>query len=379
MSNKEINIVKVENDGQRNIFINFAYEHYKDEPNWVPPLRFDVRNTMDKKKNPLYKHVDMEQWLAYKDGELVGRIAGIVNHAHNEFHKDKVGFFGYFECINDKDVSRKLFDKAAEYVKSKGMDTIRGPVNPTTNDECGLLIDAFDKPNVILMPYNFKYYADLIEDYGFTKAKDLYALWIPSTVINLPVMDKLNRISDMILKREDLVVRKVNMKDFKNEVQRVREVYNNAWSDNWGFVPMKEEEFNYIAGNLKMIVDPNFVFFVEKRDTGETIGFSLSLPDTNQAITGLNGKLFPFGIFRYLRQKKNINRLRVIIMGVKHEYQKKGIDAVFYRDTIVEGNRKGVEGAEISWVLEDNMVMMQTVINMSAKIYKTYRIYDKTV
>jgi hypothetical protein len=257
------------------------------------------------------------------------------------------------------------------------MDTLRGPVNPSTNDECGLLTDAFDKPNVLLMPYNFKYYVNLLEGYGLKKEKDLYALWIPAEVINSPVMDKFNRISDMILKREDLMIRKVNMKDFHNEVQRVREVYNDAWEDNWGFVPMTEEEFNFIAGNLKMIVDPDYVYFAVKKDTDETVGFSLSLPDANQATIGLNGKLFPFGFIKFLLQKKKINRVRVIIMGVKKEYQKKGIDAVFYRDTIVTGNKKGVEGAEISWVLEDNMEMMQTALNMGSKIYKTYRMYDK--
>lgn len=374
-----INIVEVDNEALKAKFINFPYELYKNEPNWVPPLRFDVKNNLDTKKNPLYTHTKIKLWLAFRDGKIVGRIAAIINDAHNNFHKDKVGFFGFFESINDKNVASLLFDKAAEYLKNNGMDTMRGPVNPTTNDECALLIDAFDQPNVLLMTYNFKYYADLLEQYGLHKAKDLYALWIPSEVIHDPIMEKLNRISDMILKREDLEIRKVDMKDFDNEVQRVREVYNDAWETNWGFVPMSKEEFEFIAKNLKMIVDPDYVYFAIKKSTGETIGFSLSLPDNNQAIVGLNGKLFPFGIFKFLAQRKKINRLRVIIMGVKKQYQKKGIDAVFYRDTIVMGNKKKVTGAEISWVLEDNMVMMQSALNMGAYIYKTYRIYDKKI
>lgn len=377
MSSSEINLVKVDNQSLKNQFINFPYKLYKDEPNWVPPLRFDVRNNLDTEKNPLYDHTKIEMWLAFRDSEVVGRIAGIINKAHNDFHNDKVGFFGFFECINDQKVANMLFDKAAEFSKANGMDTLRGPVNPSTNDECGLLMDAYDQPNVMLMPYNFKYYVNLLEGYGLQKEKDLYALWIPAEVINHPVMEKFNRISDMILKREDLVIRKVNMKDFNNEVQRVREVYNDAWADNWGFVPMTEAEFMFIAKNLKLAVDPNFVYFAEKKGTGETIGFSLSLPDNNQAIVGMNGKLFPFGIFKFLMQKKKIDQLRVIIMGVKKEYQKKGIDAVFYRDTIVNGNKRGVRGAEISWVLEDNMVMMQTALNMGAEVYKTYRIFDK--
>lgn len=375
----DINIVEVDNESLKGKFINFPYELYKNEPNWVPPLRFDVKNNLDTKKNPLYHHTEIKLWLAFIDGKIVGRIAGIINKAHNDFHKDKVGFFGFFECINDQKVADLLLDKAAGYCKERGMDTLRGPVNPSTNDECGLLIDAFDQPNVMLMTYNFKYYIDLFENYGLKKAKDLYALWVPAEVINLPVMDKFNRISDMILKREDLEIRKVNMKDFNNEVQRVREVYNDAWQDNWGFVPMTEEEFMFIAKNLKMVVDPDVIYFAVKKSTGETIGFSLALPDNNQAIMGLNGKLFPFGIFKFLAQRKKIDRLRVIIMGVKQAYQKKGIDAVFYRDTIVTGNKKRVKGAEVSWILEDNMPMMQTALNMGAHIYKTYRIYDKEI
>lgn len=375
----DINIVEVDNESLKGKFINFPYELYKNEPNWVPPLRFDVKNNLDTKKNPLYHHTEIKLWLAFIDGKIVGRIAGIINKAHNDFHKDKVGFFGFFECINDQKVADLLLDKAAGYCKERGMDTLRGPVNPSTNDECGLLIDAFDQPNVMLMTYNFKYYIDLFENYGLKKAKDLYALWVPAEVINLPVMDKFNRISDMILKREDLEIRKVNMKDFNNEVQRVREVYNDAWQDNWGFVPMTEEEFMFIAKNLKMVVDPDVIYFAVKKSTGETIGFSLALPDNNQAIMGLNGRLFPFGIFKFLAQRKKIDRLRVIIMGVKQAYQKKGIDAVFYRDTIVTGNKKRVKGAEVSWILEDNMPMMQTALNMGAHIYKTYRIYDKEI
>jgi len=374
--NNNIEVQTVESESDKNKFIEFPYKLYSNEKNWVEPLRFDVKNNLNEKKNPFYKHSKIKLWLARKDGEIIGRIAGIINDAHNEFYSDKVGFFGFFECINDKNVSRILFDKASEFVKQNGMDTLRGPVNPSTNDECGLLVDGFDSPPVMLMPYNPKYYIDLYEDYGLVKEKDLLALWISKDVIkDEKMMDKLNRISDMIIKKENLTIRNVNMKDFKNEVQRVREVYNNAWQDNWGFVPMTEEEFNFIAANLKLAVDPAFVEFAEIE--GKPIGFSLALPDINQAIKGLNGKLFPFGVFKFLANKKKIDQLRVIIMGVKKEYHKKGIDAVFYRDIIKAGNTGKLKGAEISWVLEDNFAMKQTAEKLGAKVYKTYRIYDK--
>lgn len=374
--NNNIEILQAESESDKNKFIEFPYKLYANAENWVEPLRFDVKNNLNVKKNPFYQHAKIKLWLAKKDGEIVGRIAGIINSAHNKFYNDKVGFFGFFECIDDKNVSKQLFDKAMEFIKENGMDTLRGPVNPSTNDECGLLVEGFDSPPVMLMPYNPKYYIDLYEDYGLIKAKDLLALWISKDVVkDEKMMDKLNRISDMIIKKENLTIRNVNMKDFKNEVQKVREVYNNAWQDNWGFVPMSEEEFNFIAANLKLAVDPAYVEFAEI--DGKPIGFSLAIPDINQAIKGLNGKLFPFGIFKFLANKKKIDQLRVIIMGVKKEYHKKGIDAVFYRNIIKAGNKGNIRGAEISWVLEDNLAMKQTAEKLGARVYKTYRIYDK--
>ncbi len=377
---ENIEIQTVETESDKNKFIEFPYQFYKNnnDRNWVEPLRFDVKNNLNEKKNPFYQHSKLKLWIAKKDGKIAGRIAGIINDNHNKFHNDKVGFFGFFECINDKKISKQLFDKAMEFSKENGMDTLRGPMNPSTNDECGLLIDGFDKPPVMLMTYNPEYYIKLYEDYGFEKAKDLLALWIDRDVIkNEQMMSKLKRISEMILKKENLTIRKVNLKDFKNEVQRVREVFNDAWEMNWGFVPMTEEEFNFIAGNLKLAVDPMYVEFAEI--DGKTVGFSLALPDVNQAIKGLNGKLFPTGVFKFLMNKKKINQLRVIIMGIKKDYQKKGIDAIFYRDIIRDANSRGIKGAEISWVLEDNYAMKQTAEKLGAKVYKTYRIYDKKI
>ncbi|HMS65654.1 MAG TPA: N-acetyltransferase [Ignavibacteria bacterium] len=377
MSNN-IEIKLVESESEKKKFIEFPYEFYKDYKNWVEPLRFDVQNNLNVKKNPFYQHSKLKLWLAKKDGKIVGRIAGIINSEHNDFYKDKTGFFGFFECINDKSVSKMLFDKAMEFAKENGMDTLRGPVNPSMNDECGLLIDGFDKPPVMLMPYNPEYYISLYEDYGLAKAKDLLAFWISKDVgKDEKMMSKLDRISEMIIKKENLVIRNVNMKDFANEVQKVREVYNNAWEENWGFVPMTVDEFKFIAANLKLAVDPAYVEFAEVN--GVPVAFSLALPDVNQAIKGINGKLFPFGVFKFLKNKKKIDQLRVIIMGVKKEYQKKGIDAIFYRNIIKAANRKGIKGAEISWILEDNFAMKQTAEKLGAKVYKTYRMYDKTI
>ncbi|MGH2575445.1 MAG: N-acetyltransferase, partial [Ignavibacteria bacterium] len=202
--------------------------------------------------------------------------------------------------------------------------------------------------------------------------------YIPAEVIkNEKMMSKLERMADIIKSRQDIVTRKLKLKDLSNEVRKIEEIYNNAWEMNWGFVPMTSEEFDYVANTLKAVVDPDFVIFAEVN--GVPAGFSLSLPDINQVLKRLNGKLFPFGIFKFISGKKKINLLRVIIMGVKKEFQKKGIDSVFYLETIKEGNRKGYKGAEISWVLEDNTLMKQTAEKLGAHIYKTYRIYSKNI
>ncbi len=371
-----VTIRKVENEKDRMEFIKLPWEIYKNDKYWVPPLIFDVRNNLNPKKNPFFQHSEVQLFLAENDGKLVGRIAAIKNNNHNNFHHDKTGFFGFFETIDDEEVSNLLLNTACNWCKDKGFDTILGPVNPSTNDECGLLIDGFDSSPVMLMTYNPKHYIDKIEKFGFEKAKDLYAYYIPASVINNEkMMAKLERMSNMIKSRSDITLRKLNMKKLTQDVREIENIYNSAWEDNWGFVPLTSAEFDYMAGTLKAVVDPDFVIFAEVG--GVPAGFTLSLPDINQVLKKLNGRLFPFGIFKFLAGKKKIDLVRVIIMGVKPEFQKKGIDSVFYLETIKEGNRKGYKGGEISWVLEDNVMMNQTAVKLGAHVYKTYRIYSK--
>ncbi len=373
-----IKVRKVENETDRMKFIKLPWELYKGDPFWVPPLIFDVRKNLDPKKNPFFKHSEIDLFLAEKDGKLAGRIAAIKNDNHNNFHKDKAGFFGFFESIDDEDVSDMLFETACDWVKGKGFDEIIGPVNPSTNDECGLLVDGFDSSPVFLMTYNPRHYVQKIENFGFEKAKDLFAYYIPSEVIkNDKMMAKLERMSELIKKRSDITTHIVNMKDLKNEVRRIEEIYNSAWESNWGFVPITTDEFDFLAESLKMIVDPDLVIFAEV--AGKPAGFTLALPDFNQILKKINGRLLPFGFLKILTGKKKIDFLRVIIMGVKPEYQKKAIDSVFYLETIKAGNRNGYTGAEISWVLEDNMPMRMTAEKLGAWIYKTYRIYRKSL
>lgn len=378
MSNTEVVINKVKNEAEKDKFIKFPWKIYKGDENWVPPLLFDVKKNLDTKRNPFYKHSEIELFLAYRNGEICGRIAAITNEHHNKFHNDKAGFFGFFESVNDPSVSNELFKSAEGFLKSKGKDTMRGPVNPSTNDEVGLLIKGYDKPPVILMTYNPQYYTALTENYGFTKAKDIYAYLVNESVSkDEKIMGKLRRVSDIVQKKEKIKIRTMDLSDFKNELKRVKEVYNNAWSYNWGFVPMTDEEFDFLSESLKPIVDKDLVYFAEVNS--KPVAFSLAIPDMNIVFKKINGRIFPFGIIKILLGRKKIHRIRLITLGVIPEYQKKGIEAIFIKNTIENGMSKGYNQAEISWILEDNIPMVQTAKNLGADQYKTYRIYDKTI
>ena len=378
MSNTEVVINKVKNEAEKDKFIKFPWKIYKGDENWVPPLLFDVKKNLDTKRNPFYKHSEIELFLAYRNGEICGRIAAITNEHHNKFHNDKAGFFGFFESVNDPSVSNELFKAAEGFLKSKGKDTMRGPVNPSTNDEVGLLIKGYDKPPVILMTYNPQYYTALTENSGFTKAKDIYAYLVNESVSkDEKIMGKLRRVSDIVQKKEKIKIRTMDLSDFKNELKRVKEVYNNAWSYNWGFVPMTDEEFDYLSESLKPIVDKDLVYFAEVNS--KPVAFSLAIPDMNIVFKKINGRIFPFGIIKILLGRKKIHRIRLITLGVIPEYQKKGIEAIFIKNTIENGMSIGYNQAEISWILEDNIPMVQTAINLGADQYKTYRIYDKTI
>ena len=372
-------IKAVDNEVDKMRFIKFPWDIYKGDDNWVPPIIYDVRKNLDTVKNPFYTHARIQLFLALDGKTIVGRIAAIINDNHNKKYNDKVGFFGYFECINSKEVSVALFEAAGNWLKENGMDTIRGPINLSVNDEVGLLVDGYDSPAVLLMMYNPRYYEKLILDYGFIQAKEMYAYIFGEEQIkvNPKSIQKLERVADIVVKRDNIKIRKIVLKDLENELLKVMKVYNSAWIDNWGSVQMTAEEFKFVAASLKPLVDADIVYFAEVN--GEPVGFSLSMPDWNKIFKNLNGKLFPFGIFKILTGRKKIDGIRVMIMGIIPEYQRKGIEAVFINNTIKIGNSKGYKYAEISWILEDNVPMVQTAINLGAEKYKTYRVYDKQI
>lgn len=368
-----LNIIPVASKSEFNKFIKFPWKIYSDHPNWVPPLLYDLKKVLNKKKNPFFNHADMELFLAIKEGSVVGRIAAIKNDLHNKEHNDKVGFFGFFECINDQEVANKLFDTAAEWITGKGLTAMRGPANPSVNDIYGMLIDGFDDPPRILMPYNPKYYMELLDHNGFQKAKDLYAWKISKE--KMETNDKIKRVADIALRRSNATIRPLNMKDFKNELEKVKFVYNKAWEPNWGFVPLTDEEIDALAADLKPLVDPNLVLFLEIEN--KTVGFALTIPDYNFIFKEMNGRLLPFNFIKLFTKRKSIPWARIIILGVIPEYQKRGLDAALYYEIMVRAEKRNIVRGEASWILEDNTMMNRGAETMNGDLYKKYRVYEK--
>ncbi len=368
----EITVRKIDYPKELKKFIRFPFKVYKDEyPYWVPPLDYDQKNILTKEKNPFFKHAEAEYFFAERNGKIVGRIAAIKNDLHNEVHKDKVGFFGFYEALDEQEIADKLFDAAKEWLRSKGLDKMRGPASPSVNDVYGLLIDGFDDYPRLMMSYNPPYYINQMENYGFYKAKDLYAYRIDKDKIIKS--EKITRVSQIAAKRAKVTVREVNLKDFHNELEKIKYVFNKAWEPNWGFVPFTDEEIEHAAKELKPLVVPEITIFAEV--DGKTIGFALVMPDYNLIIKDLNGKLFPFG-YRLFTQRKKLDWARILILGIIPEYQRKGIDAYMYYEITRRAAELGIDKGEASWILEDNVMMNRGAEAMNGTLYKKYRIYE---
>ncbi len=370
-----IEITKVSSQADLMSFIKFPWKIYDGHPHWVPPLIMDRKKMFSTEKNPFFKHAEMQLFLAKTNGQLVGRIAAIKNDLHNQHHNDKVGFFGFFECVNDQDVANKLFDSAKQWLKEKGLDRMRGPANPSSNDEYGMLAEGFDDPPRILMTYNPPYYLNLCEGYGLKKAKDLNA-WMLETDKVLS-SEKLKRVADIAQQRSRLKITQIDMKNFNSELDKVKYVYNKAWAPNWGFVPMTDEEIDTMAKDFKSIIEPSLVLFGEIDN--KLVGFALVVLDYNYVFKQMNGHLFPFGIFKLFTQKKNIKWARIITLGIIPEYQKRGLDAVFYYEIVKRAAKINIFLGEASWVLEDNEMMNRGLDVMNAHPYKRYRIYEISI
>jgi hypothetical protein len=366
-----VRIVRVDSQRERARFIDLPWRLYRGDPLWVPPLRRDVRLLFDAQRNPFFAHGAVQPFLAERGGRAVGRVAAIVNEAHNAFHGDRIGFFGCFECEDDPEAARALLDAGAAWVAERGRVGLRGPVSFSTNDECGTLVDGFDTPPMVLMPHNPAHHARLLEGAGFAKAKDLIAYRFRTT--GLP--ERLVRAADALRARSRIAIRSLDLRRFDEEVARVREVYNDAWEKNWGFVPMTRAEMDHMAAQLRPVVDADLLLFAE--DEGRPIAFALALPDLNQALRHANGRLFPFGALAIWWHARRIREVRVLTLGIRHGYRRFGVDSLLYIELFRAAAAKGYTGGECSWILEDNVAMRRPIERMGGVAYKTYRIYER--
>lgn len=352
-------------------FIEYPYKKYRSHPHWVPPLRMSEREKFDPSKNPFFEHGRMKLFLAERDGEVVGRVAGIDDDLHNETHRDNVAFFGFFEAV-DEAVAHALFTEVEAWAGSLSRSSLRGPVNPTMNDGAGFQINAFDADPFIMMPYNPPEYPSFAEAAGYHKIKDLYAWYLGSDV---GPSDRLLRLADRAAKRYNFTIRPLEIKHFKDEVERVLGFYNEVWEKNWGQTKYTPKEAELLAKELKLIVDPEMVLILEI--DGELAGIAVGFPDANQLFKKMNGRLLPFGIFYALRAKHIINRLRLPILGVRPEYRNKGLELALIAEFCRRGIARGYTGAECSWILEDNEAMNKGIAATGAELYKVYRLYQK--
>ncbi len=377
----EASSVVIERVGRRGTplsrFFDVAESIYASDPNWVAPVRADLAKVFQD-ENPFFRHGEIQLFIARRDSRDVGRIAAILDRNHNSFHGERIAFFGFFEAVDDPEVAARLLEAVAVWGRERKMTVLRGPANPTLNDEAGLLVEGFDSPPVVMMTYNPRYYPVLLEAQGLRKAKDLLAYWFP---LEAKPLERLSRIADRFRARAaDIVVRNVSKGSLAGDLAKLREVYNEAWEKNWGFVPMTPEEMDFMARRLKPLLVEELLWLAEAKKpdgTLEPVAFMLMLPDYNVAIAPMGGRLLPFGWLKFLLGTRKIKTVRVPILGIKADYRLRGIQSIMMADSLRFLLSKGYTGAEVSWLLEDNELVIGAVRLWGGKLYKTYRIYER--
>jgi GNAT superfamily N-acetyltransferase len=364
--------------GRRDLtkFIKLPFELHRDEDNWIPPLISERRRFLDRDKNPFFDHADAEYFLCERDGEPVGRITAQIDRRWDEFQGGNDGMFGFFESINDPAVARALVGAAADWVRERGRERLLGPMDFTTNDECGLLIEGYEIPPMILQPWHPPHYRELLESQGLAKRMDLL-MWR----LDMGELKQENEFDPLIhaaaQKSEHehgVRIRRMNKRDLEAEIARFMEVYNEAWAPNWGFVPITDEEVAFQAGDLKPILREEWAMIAEKDD--EVVGAALTLPDINQVLAKMNGRLLPFGWLTFLRQRSKVDSVRVFALGVKPEYQHWGVAAALYVRHIETAVEVGMPGGETGWILETNEPMNRAMEGMGGEVVKKYRLYE---
>ncbi|HBF11841.1 MAG TPA: N-acetyltransferase [Deltaproteobacteria bacterium] len=372
-----IQILPVQSKKDFKKFLHFPWQIYKNDPVWVPPLLVEEKKKFFQKTNPFFEHGQAQLFLATKNARIVGRISAHIDLLHNKTHNEKTGFFGFFECINDVVVSRALLDTAAQWLKNKGMDKIRGPFNFSINDETGFLVKGFEYGPFILTPHNPAYYPELVVESGFSKIKDLFCWKYDS---KRPVPEVSQQIADVVHAYPGLVVRHVDMKNMERDVRIIIDVFNSAWSKNWGFVPLTESEIKKAVQDFKMILEPSIALIAEVN--GVPAAISLAIPNMNEAIKDLNGRLFPFGIFKllYRLKMKKIYSSRLVLLGIKKEFRSDVLGALsvlLYTEMHKSSQKLKHWGGELGWTLEDNEKINRGIAMMGGDCYKIYRVYEK--
>ncbi len=368
-----IEVVPIQTSRDAKAFLDYPYTLYRHDPHWVAPLRMDQKCLFDPNRHPFHKHADMARFLARRNGLTVGRIAAIWDRNFNQFHQVKAGFFGFYESEDSPDVAQALLGTARKWLNERGAEFLRGPVNPSTNYECGMLVDGFDADPFVMMPYNPPYYPRLIESAGGRKAKDLLAYVGRHDQVR---PDKIARVARTAAQNGRFSLRPIRMREFWAEVDRIWKVYNSAWSRNWGFVPATREEFLFLAKEMKPLVKPELLLLGEA--DGEVVAFALALPDVNQALKHAHGRLFPWGLLKILYHQRHIRGCRVLTLGVVENRRTAGVAAAMYLALIDAARRLKYGDCEFGWVLEDNILMNRSLKALGARIHKVYRIYEWT-
>lgn len=373
MERAQIKPVKTSTDLK--VFFNLPRKLYKDDPNYVESLRMDLKKMFNKKKNPFFKHGDAQVFLAYKGKNVVGSITAIHNRLYNEFHNDKTGFFAFFECVNDAEVAQKLFTAAEMWLRERGLKQITGPLSFSTETiSPGLLIKGYEYPPYLLTAHTLSYYPNLVDNAGFIKAMDVLAFRIP---IQQEIDKRLVELVEKVKKTRNISIRFFDPKNFWRDAKIIIDIYSIAWKDNWGFVPPTEEELNDIVRSLKQIYIRELTQIAEIN--GKPVGWGITLPNINEALKHINGRLFPFGILKLLYWAKKIKGLRMWGLGILPEYRKRGVDVMLYYHSLIEGQKLGYTDGELSWVLETNTDIINVARLVKGEEYKRYRIYTKNL
>lgn len=345
---------------------------------WVPPLRLVVADALDDRKNPFYRDAVRQLFVAERDGRVVGRVAAIENRGHNRHHGDRTGFFGFFECENDAETAAALLGTAESWLRRRGLASARGPINPSMNHESGLLVNGFETPPMLMTPWNPPYYGALIEEAGYAKAKDLLGYYIPGRTEAMPVPERVQRLAERTRKRTGVTFRELDIGILEREAKKVLDLYCDAWADNWGFVPPSWDEFWHTAKDLKTVLLPDFSFVAEV--DGEIVGFMLIARDLNRVLSdNPSGRLWPTTLFKLLTRLKKVEQGRIVLLGMRAEYRNRGLFPLFAFEAARRGHEMGFDGAEASWILEDNQQLTAPLEAMSIEPYKCWRVYEKSL